>query len=158
MKNRQLQSGFTLVEMLTVVAIITLLSALLIGIAGRIDDQAKERTLKSTFALLEAALQEYREFKGDFPGPPPFLTAPAARSEYLYSELHVIPGSRKILETVSDSLIKNRFGTVDSPLEIYDPWGTALDYRYEPGRDTFPLLQSAGPDRKYDTPDDIANR
>jgi hypothetical protein len=41
--------------------------------------------------------------------------------------------------------------------EIYDPWGTPLDYRYEAG-ENFPELISAGPDRKFGNADDITNR
>jgi len=42
-------------------------------------------------------------------------------------------------------------------LEIYDPWGMVLDYRYVPG-DNFPELVSAGPDKIFGTADDINNR
>ena len=52
---------------------------------------------------------------------------------------------------------------------ILDPWGTALRYDYYnsvPGnyslwfetRRTFPLLISAGPDKEFNTPDDIVSR
>jgi hypothetical protein len=82
-----------------------------------------------------------------------------AYSEYLYGELYSIPSSRKILENVSDSLIKHDFdsGAVPPVPEIYDPWGTPLDYMYVSG-DNFPELVSAGPDRVFGNADDIKNR
>jgi type II secretory pathway pseudopilin PulG len=146
--------------MMIVVGVIALLATMVIGIAGRIDNQAKEKGVESTFALLEGALEEYKEFQGDFPVQPlkDFVNV-SGHSDYLYGELYSIPSSRKILEKVSYSLIKHDVdtGIVPPVPEIYDPWGTPLDYRYAPG-DNFPELISAGPDKIFDTADDITNR
>ena len=153
MKSHEYNAGFTLVEMLIVVAIIALLATMVVGLAGRIDTQSKERALKSTFGLLDSALQEYYDYWKDSPVPfpdpnkPPYLTHSAA----LYGQLYSTPTSRKILEKISSKLIR------DNPPQIYDPWGTPLDYRYTLG-DNFPMLVSAGPDRKFDTTDDISSR
>ena len=160
MKTRRYKHGLSLVEMLIVVGIIALLATMVIGIAGRIDNQSKEKGIESTFALLEGALDEYKEFEGIFPAQPlkDFVNV-SEHSEYLYGELYSIPGSRKILEKVSDSLIKHDYDTgIVPPIpEIYDPWGTPLDYRYAPG-DNFPELVSAGPDKIFGNDDDITNR
>jgi general secretion pathway protein G len=132
MKTRKYKHGLSLVEMLIVVGIIALLATMVLSLASRIDNQSKENSLKSTFALLEGALEEYRDFYGNFPGN--------------LGELYSIPNSRKILEKMgySQGLIS-------------DPWGRPLQYRYVPG-DNFPELISAGPDREFGTPDDITNR
>jgi len=158
MKSYKYKHGVTLVEILVVVAIIALLATMVIGIAARINNQSKEEGLKCTFELLECALQEYYENTGKFPGQPEknFLNA-LVHSEYLYNELSLIPESRKILEKIADSLLKNEYGTAETPLEIYDPWGIVLDYIYVPG-DNFPELVSAGPDKIFGTADDIKNR
>jgi len=158
MKSYEYKHGVTLVEILVVVAIIALLASIVIGIAARIDNQSKESGLESTFALLESALQEYREYTGKFPEQPEknFTNAPV-HSEYLYKELHLIPESREILVKITDSLLKNEYGTAETPAEIYDPWGMALDYRYVAG-ENFPELVSAGPDKIFGTTDDIPNR
>jgi prepilin-type N-terminal cleavage/methylation domain-containing protein len=165
MKTRRYKYGLSLVEMLIVVGVIALLATMVIGIAGRIDNQSKEKGIESTFALLEGALEEYKEFVGHFPYEPVdpnFNSATelaAIRSENLYRELYSKPGSRKILEKISGSLIKHDVdtGIVPPVPEIYDPWGTPLDYRYVPG-DNFPELVSAGPDETFGTADDIKNR
>lgn len=162
MKSCKYKAGVTLIEMLIVVAIIALLTSILIAAAARIYNQSKEQLTKNTFALLDAALQEYHEFKGDFPpqSEESFANA-AAHSEVLYDALYSIPGSRKILEKISDSLIKHKVDTgIKPPIpEIYDPWNEkAIDYKYNPDIDTFPKLTSAGPDRQFGTPDDITNR
>lgn len=164
MNTHRYKHGLSLVEMLIVVGIIALLATMVIGIAGRIDNQSKERALKSTFVLLEGALEEYKEFQGDFPVPPAgnfnsVAERAAAYSEYLYGKLYSIPSSRKILEKISNSLIKHEVdsGAVPSVPEIYDPWETPLDYRYVAG-DNFPELVSAGPDKIFGNADDITNK
>ena len=173
MKTRKYKHGLSLVEMLIVVAVIALLATMVIGVASRIDNQSKEKLLDSTFALLEGALEEYREFQGDFPVSPAgnFSSAEeraAVRSEYLYEHLRSIPSSREILEKISDSLIRNEYppGVLpnDTYPEIYDPWQVnseefrrAIDYIYVAG-DHYPKLISAGPDRIFGNADDITNR
>jgi prepilin-type N-terminal cleavage/methylation domain-containing protein len=164
METRRYKHGLSLVEMLIVLGVIALLATMVISVASRIDNQSKEKGVESVFALLEGALEEYKEFQGYFPGQPvKDFTRAAAHSEYLYAELYSIPGSRKILDKISDSLIENKFGTANSPAEIYDPWSTALEYWYAPG-DNFPELISAGPDKvfhspgpdgQFGTPDDV---
>lgn len=160
MRTRKYKFGLTLVEMLIVIAVVAVLASMVIGVAARIDNQSKERGLQTTFALLEGALEVYKEFHGVFPAQPlkDFVNV-SEHSEYLYGELYSIPSSRKILEKVSDSLIKQNVdtGIVPPVPEIYDPWGTPLDYRYVPG-DTFPELVSAGPDKIFNSTDDISSK
>ncbi len=62
MKTYKHKAGVTLVEMLIVVAIIALLATMVIGIASRIDTQGKERLAENTFALLNAALGQFRDY------------------------------------------------------------------------------------------------
>lgn len=158
MKRYKYKDGLSLVEILVVVAVIAILATMLIGIASRINNQAKEQGLKSTFTLLESALQEYHEVTGKFPEQleKNFMNA-LMHSEYLYRELHQVPESRMILEKINKSMIKNEYGTIDTPQEIYDPWGVVLDYVYVPG-ENFPELISAGPDKLFDSADDISNK
>ena len=166
MNTRRYKHGLSLVEMLIVLGLIALLATMVISVASRIDNQSKEKGVESLFVLLEGALEEYKEFQGVFPAQrlKDFVNV-SEHSEYLYGELYSIPSSRKILEKVSDSLIKHDFvsGIVPPVPEIYDPWGTALEYRYAPG-DNFPELISAGPDKvfhspgpdgQFGTPDDV---
>lgn len=156
MESGRYKNGVTLVEILVVVALITLLATMVVGIATRIDNQSKEKAVEGTFALLESALQEYYDFTGFFPEQPEKdFTKAAAHSEFLYAELNAIPGSRTVLEKISDKLIQNKAG-IDTP-EIYDLWGKVIDYRYVDG-DAFPKLRSAGPNRTFYDGDDITNR
>jgi len=158
--NNELRTkfGLTLVEILIVVAVIALLAAMVIGISSRIDNQAKEKGMKNIFTVLDGALQEYYEYKGFFPEQTEEDFANAdAHSEYLYDKLNSIPDSRKVLEQISNRLIQNSPDSPSAVPEIYDLWGTVLDYIYQSG-ENFPRLTSAGPDKEFGTPDDISNR
>ena len=68
MNTRKYKFGLSLVEMLIVVGVIALLATMVISVASRIDSQSKEKGLKSTFVLLEGALEEYREYQRDIQG------------------------------------------------------------------------------------------
>ncbi len=163
MKTRKHRYGMSLIEILVVVVVIAILTTMVIGVASHIDTQTKERSIESTFALLDSALQEYREFTNRFPEQKEINYANAvAHSEYLYGELQTVPAVQKILPKIDASLIKNVYSPAGVPLnqsgpEIYDPWATALDYRYVAG-DNFPRLISAGPDKTFGTKDDMSNR
>lgn len=62
MKSGPIKSGFTLIEMLLVVAIIAVLVAMVVGLAKRIDDQGKERLCRDTLDLIGNALEQFRDF------------------------------------------------------------------------------------------------
>jgi len=157
------QFGLTLVEILIVVAVIVILAAMIAGVAARIDNQTKEKGMKNIFAVLEDALIEYYDYNDTFPvQPEENFTQAAAHSQFLYFKLDSIPASQNIMKKISDKLIKNEYSPIGIPLdetppEIYDLWGTVLDYRYIAG-DNFPELRSAGRDRTFGTADDISNR
>ncbi len=62
MKSGSLKGGFTLIEMLLVVAIIAVLVAMVVGLTKRIDDQGKERLCRDTIELIGNALEQFRDF------------------------------------------------------------------------------------------------
>ena len=160
MNTQKCKNGLSLIEILMVIVIIAVLAAMVVTVATSVDNQSKEEEVKTTFSLLEAALQEYKEFRNVFPEQPvKDFTNVAAHSEYLYGELSSIPNSQMILEKINASLIKQNVDTGSIPPvpEIYDPWGTVIDYRYTIS-DTFPELVSAGPDRIFGNADDISNK
>lgn len=102
-------------------------------------------------------------------------------SEVLYFFLSQVPTSRETINQIDGSLITNEdekgngmfieitrgSKTRTYPLyRIVDPWGETLHYDYyvdelspDPANArTFPVITSAGPDKKFDTVDDITNR
>jgi type II secretory pathway pseudopilin PulG len=100
-------------------------------------------------------------------------------SEALYFFLNQVPDCRKTLDKIDKSLISNKtkngvelqlvINGVSHPLyRFIDPWGTALRYDYYDewqndalirlrDKKTFPLITSAGADRRFGTNDDISN-
>jgi prepilin-type N-terminal cleavage/methylation domain-containing protein len=146
--------GLTLIEMLVALVIVIVLATTVISLTARIDNQSKERGLNSTYALLEGAIEQYYDYWDAFPDPNNTLYP--THSAALYGQLYKTPSSKKLLEQISDTLLKD---VPDAPgvVQIYDPWGTVLDYRYVQG-DAFPEIISAGPDKILGTADDITNR
>jgi prepilin-type N-terminal cleavage/methylation domain-containing protein len=108
-------------------------------------------------------------------------------SEALYFFLSRVPESRQTLDRIDKKLVTN-LGLNGSPMEItvgsgvdakvyplfrvIDPWGGTLRYSYyrniresspssEPESSsprTFPVITSAGPDKEFDSADDITSR
>lgn len=63
MRNCKRKTGLTLIEILVVITIIAILAAIVIGIAARIDIQGKKQLTESTFALLDTALEQFRDYE-----------------------------------------------------------------------------------------------
>ncbi len=150
--------ALTMVELLVAVAILAILASIMMMVGGKGDASAKTELTKSVMVLLDSALQEYHDYSGGFPLPPPSADTPLLRSQFLYTELSSVPASQKILEKIPNEVIQNKpIDPSDTALEFYDGWGTVLDYRYLAGMN-FPLIISAGPDKKPQTTDDITNK
>jgi len=210
MKLGSKNSGFTLIEMMLVLAIVVLLVSMIVGIAKRVDDQGKERLCRDTIALIGNALEQFRDFGYVYKNPnfagltfpldcngfieaslvidfnaelgtgtcPALICSPPAHnqqnsgSEALYLFLSQVPNCRKTIDKIDKSLIAStgtiNIDCIDRPLTRFiDPWGTALRYRYyevdggmvpiPATKKTFPVITSAGPDKTFDTSDDISN-
>lgn len=163
MESGNYKHGMTLVEILVVLAVIVILAALTAGIGTAIDSYSKGKAIEGTFALLEAALDEYKDFSGDYPAATD--ADPRVNCETLYLALSSAPASRDVLEKLNDKVKKDLFTPAIDPTsrpdayEIYDPWGTVLNYTYSPGVDSFPRLISAGPDKNWAAAaDNVTNR
>jgi type II secretory pathway pseudopilin PulG len=156
MKRQTSRVAVTLVEMLVVVGIIVVLAGIVAVVFSRLHGQGKEKAVTNTMTILDAALAEYRDARGLFPVPE--ANTVEARNESLCRALLDEPQSRVIMDTL-DGGPRGALRRVPppEPTLVYDPWDRPLDYTYRMG-DTFPLLRSAGPDRLYQTADDITNR
>ena len=156
------KAGVTLIEMLVVVGVIALLAGFVVSLTFRLDNQGKERQLAAVFALLKTALIQYHEETNTFPSPDPGLDEGefdevVERGELVYEKLNALPASRQILKRIDGSFVKGDV-SINDPWNVFDPWGTALDYRYDPNVGNFPELVSAGPDALFDTADDISSK
>jgi prepilin-type N-terminal cleavage/methylation domain-containing protein len=69
MKTRKYNHGLSLVEMLIVIGVIALLATMVIGVASRIDNQAKEKLARSTVAILDGALGQFHDYGYTYKNP-----------------------------------------------------------------------------------------
>ena len=159
MKLNISQPGVTIIELLVAIGIIAILAVGMFTVGEYVNTQAKEKLAESTIETLVTALEQYCDFYDKFPDPnavSEYDTGCNLDIERLYYKLTLAPEAKKALNLINTTLIVNNDDS-DNYLEIIDPWGTAFRYTYEPD-DNFPVIISAGPDKKLGTKDDITSR
>jgi general secretion pathway protein G len=135
------QSGFTLMEILVVITIITFIAGLTIANVGKLFGGSQVDIAKLMVAQsMKTPLVTYRLQLGSYPsteeGLQALVTAPANKADR-WRGPYVIEGTK---------------------IPILDPWGEPYQYRY-PGthnKDGYDLW-SKGPDKTDGTDDDIGN-
>ena len=158
MADRKHNAAVTLIEMLVVLGVLVILAGFVFLATRGLDTQGKQRDLDGLFLLLKSALMEYHDETGTFPEQAEEDFGDVAEhGELLYEKLGSVPAAREILRRIDGSFVKGD-EREDDPLNIYDGWGQALDYRYDPNVGNFPELISAGPDKAFDTADDISSK
>lgn len=139
-RRRQERAGFSLVELLVVMAIIAILMGIVIGISGGVTRGAAEAQAKAQIADL---LMEFDKFQGD-------------RGEY---PVDWNDFRDWYLEKYSDTGYTITEGTLREGQDFLpiDPWGKA--YQYHKMSDFVIRIRSAGPDGRFDSDadDDISN-
>jgi len=170
--------GFTLVELLVVVAIIGILMSGAVMVGSYVTTNAKIQKTKGVLSVLNAAIEEYRMYhastKVDLPagnlpppseplpllGDPPPVGAPGDFNGIvaLYNALESVPSCREILNSIPE----NNVILYGVNKVLVDAWKNEninqqnwLRYEYVPGSGNFPVIRSAGPDLQYGTADDI---
>ncbi len=144
-------AGFTLVELLTVMAIIAILVGLVLGTAGYVQKAAARKRTATEIKAFETALESYKADNGIYPAPT------GSANQALYQAL-TGDGSDKL---VTNGVASNgRFATEGkayftpkkdqySPTAytLIDPFGKAYNYRVGSGAvnsATFDLWSEAG--------------
>jgi prepilin-type N-terminal cleavage/methylation domain-containing protein len=183
MRSTRKQSGFSILEVLTTLAIMAVLVSLVLGLGKRIKAQAREDLCKSGIDIINCALQEYYDQYTAFPFTADFAFDQAdldllldaefgggsiagtvkdayASSEALFYCLdRKCPNSRKLIDKLAISLTAGGRQYDDGTdlldlVRFVDPWGNALRYTYSAG-DVFPVVDSAGADGVFGTSDDL---
>lgn len=203
------KNGFSLVEILVVIAAVAVLVSMVVGVGKHVKEQGKIKLTESTIEILVTAVELYYQDNGEMPFettmavdvgfsdldfdvwlynqlppiPPPPPYAPHMMldpdplvvradwsSEALYYYLNKSQDSRRIINTITNTLISAKDDTgsrqvmafidgsaayVDMP-RFVDAWGNTLRYRYTAG-DSFCVISSPGKDKLYGTADDITN-
>ena len=66
MRRMLLKHGLTLVEMLIVITIIAILAGIVLSLATSVRDRANVRLMENNFAVLNAALEQFRDFRYEY--------------------------------------------------------------------------------------------
>jgi prepilin-type N-terminal cleavage/methylation domain-containing protein len=164
------RAAFTLIELLTVIAIIGLLAALTFGAVTGVQRKAKLAQARTELATLAQALEAYKKQYGDYPWAGAFegnLQAVAGAetgSGRLFNALlgklgprmAIISGKQSIdvakLKLQGTDLPSTGVDTADNA--FVDPWGNLYAYYYkspaafEEWRQSSYMLVSAGPDQQ----------
>ena len=141
--SAKLQSadGFTLVEILTVLAIVGLLIGVVVSNTDRIFGQSQEAIARIFVRdSLKTSLVRYRMDLGDYP----------TTAEGLNALVNATAGN-------ADRWKGPYMDAIGGKLPL-DPWGQPYEYRYPGTKNTGGYdLYSRGPDKTADTADDIGN-
>lgn len=166
------RKGFTLIEILVVISIITFLSGMVIIGAGRLKEKARIESAKGLISKITLAINEYHLA---------YFAYPPSEGEYAGSQnlyyflgqpLEILQG----YDPATGEMMKQTFGPavtggfkkdeVNSQKYIIDAWETALTYK-NPGEDhsnnngknntSFIDIKSGGPNKKFDEDKDPKN-
>lgn len=163
--------GFTLLELLAVIAIIAVLTGIVIGVGRRASESGKIARAKAELAVLSAALESYKRQYGDYPQAGTtnraLTSSPAQLNDANVRLFHALTGSlgptlrpvegRSWIELAKFTLEEGQFSqqvasATLAPNALLDPWGNRYVYYY---RDTGSgtawtaqsyVLYSVGPD------------
>jgi general secretion pathway protein G len=142
MSRKRLASGFTLVEIMVVLAILVLLVALVGPRVLKTQDKADLKITRTQISNLESCLKYYKNDVRTYPTTEEGLQA-------------------LVQKPADEARSQNWAGPyLDEDALPTDPWGNKFRYEYPPTHGTSaekPNIWSAGPDGKDDTEDDIYN-
>lgn len=171
-KGRLTRSGFTLVELLTVVGIIVILAGLILGTAGYVQKKGARARAETEIAAMEAALENYKADNGAYPestlGISTNTNPGDTGAKILYFALSGDPnathpegethsGTPRTYMEFNPNMLKKTGTTVDY---VQDPWGNPYGYSTAGGRNpatSFDLWSTAGA-RKSGTDPDLEER
>ena len=131
------RNGFTLIEMLTVMAIIAILCAALAVAAWKLLEQMAIKTARAEMQNVMAALDQHYEDYGKYPA----IDIPSAGRTGMI-----------VIDLVSKYDLKI---TQSSDGYWIDPWQQEFIYATEDDR---PVVRSCGPDQESGTNDDLLER
>ena len=150
------KSSFTLIEILTVCALLAFLMAMMVAGYGIVQQKGAESQCQATMERIKTALPRYTANTGYYIQA--VSVASGFNEEAPTTTSKANPHDPWFIDFIDYEKMVNA-GEIDTTSRaLVDPFGT--NYRYQcPGkhnRTSFDL-QSAGPDGEYDTEDDIKN-
>ena len=151
--------GFSVIELIVVIAIIFVLAGALLPVLSKAREMAKRTRAREEIHQLEVALRMYGEDWGQY-----------APDEEFYGE--IFSGCDTLIEALKAKVENGPYGTWEEDAgNFLDPWGNAYRYRYNStvvghnigvayniySAGPNGIYESPGPDGIYDNDDDITN-
>jgi general secretion pathway protein G len=149
--------GFTMIEILMVIALMEILSLVVVGVAKIAQTKAMEGRAQAAMERMRMGLEDYRAEFGLYPD--------TTNTEELVDWMYAVPikdEERVFVEFNRGELVE---GSRNNWTNLWlDPWGTPYRFDAE-DPDRRPLrhnpdsydLSSAGPDGEWGTEDDLTN-
>ena len=114
-------AGFTILELLIVIAIIAILAGLILSTAGYIQKKGASSRAEAEIAALTVALENYKADKGDYPhGTNTNAGGPPSGNNFLLTNL--MPATGKVYFGFNKSMT--------NASNVVDPFGENYGYQY----------------------------
>ena len=142
------QRAFTLLELVTVIAIIAMLTGLAIGAGRRASAASHGARAKTELAVLAAALENYQRMYGDYPRTDDTAVLLQSLVGHRDALGHLI-AARSLIEVARFTTGESRDPFTDAAAVLVDPWDRPYRYSYktqEPWNNASYILYSIGPD------------
>ncbi len=150
MTRRHPASAFTLIELLTVIAIIGILAGIVIGVGRRASESGREARAKVELAAISTALESYKRQYGDYPrtnSSTGLLKALVGKADANGDPVN----TRTLLDLELFEFDGATDPTTDHTLSLIDPWDQRYVYVYK-DRTSWSnhsyVLYSMGPDQE----------
>ncbi len=144
--RRVTQGGFTLVELLLVMAVLAILASMGFGVASGVSDARARTRVRAELAVLAQALEQFKLRHGDYP---PAAAEPlsGANAADLLAALtggkrlradgsggHTLePADPAAPALLDPAVMETAKGADGNPMVFLDPWGQPYCYLYAPG-------------------------
>jgi len=164
-QSANLKSGFSVFEIIGVMAVITIIMTMLVMSLGGIRPAADSKAAQSEIILIQQALEAYKSRFGEYPKKVTVGGSNPSMEVILFNALMGTLASNGKLGNFSSVLDRNNlsFATTNFPLvggtpaladnQLLDPWGVPYQYRYDPVDASWEnfsyVLFSAGPNGIY---------
>ena len=164
-QSANLKSGFSVFEIIGVMAVIAIIMTMLVMSLGGIRPAADSKAAQSEIILIQQALEAYKSRFGEYPKKVTLGGSNPSMEVILFNALMGTLASNGKLGNFSSVLDRNNlsFATTNFPLvggtpaladnQLLDPWGVPYQYRYDPVDASWEnfsyVLFSAGPNGIY---------
>jgi type II secretory pathway pseudopilin PulG len=162
-------AGYTMIEMLTTIAVLVIVMGLMTSLARRVRAQSAESVTKNLLRSLDVLMSQYVSQHHQLPAVAPFVPEKLDDKESLDEamlQMTARQNNRDLLKVLRSQLGASGKPFADQPASIYDDstlkdaWGTPIVFMpsYHPAVGMAPgnhyFFVSAGPDGHFFTRDD----